>query len=522
MPLKLNTPVMEAELERILHSRCFRSRKSLKRLLSYVVKQATLDKAPELSQYQIAVAALGKCTDFDATTDPLVRIQIGRLRKQLDDYYATEGRYNPVRITLPKGSYQPALLLQNIYPPTLLEAYVPSLSKGPCLMCVPRNFTQDAGSGWFFIAQFARDYVSALSRFSFCQILFVDEQRPVAESMEDNWGGARADFVQLLDLYADDTGFKLESSLIQTQTKQVIWALSFSLGASYPVPNMLSLIFKRLAHETIAYDPGVIHSYWARQLLESNATIAAHHQVLVAVRQFIWASSPASFEQSFRSCQQRLEDCPQDVIALFVYANHCFTEYATKFNVIDNPKARIIHAANRMLQLAPNNPYSYLYYALACLFQEDYDSCRFALEQARSLNSLDSYLDVQLGLIYLALGDWQHGSELIQSSINLSPSYPDWYHIPLCVCHYQQGNYLKAMQEAKKIKFKHFWTPMLRTALLHCNNKFEQGRQEYLKLVNDYPDFIQASKNVMHHFPQTTYRVLQQLWAHIPALPKQP
>ena len=62
---------------------------------------------------------------------------------------------------------------------------------------------------------------------------------------------------------------------------------------------------------------------------------------------------------------------------------------------------------------------------------------------------------------------------------------------------------------------------MLRTALLHCNNKFEQGRQEYLKLVNDYPDFIQASKNVMHHFPQTTYRVLQQLWAHIPALPKQ-
>lgn len=521
MSLELNATLIEAELERILQSRCFRSRKSLRRLLSYVVRQLTLGKTDKLSQYQIAVEALGKCTDFDATIDPLVRIQVGRLRKQLDDYYSTEGRYNPLRITLPKGSYQLALMHSpQTTPIALVEAGVSSLSKGPSLMCIPRNFTQDEGGAWSFITQFARDYVSTLSRFSFCQVLFVDEQNQAMGSAKDSRGRSRADFVQLLDLCADETGFKLESSLVETQTKQVIWTRNFTLGATYPAANVCSLIFKQLAHETVAYDPGIIHSYWARQLLKSHAAIASHHQVLVAVRQFIWTASSASFEQSFRSCQQRLEAFPQDVIALFVYVNHCFTEYASKFNVIDNPKARIIHAANLMLQLAPDNPYTYLYYALACLFQEDYDSCQLALAQARTLNSLDSYLDVQLGLVYLALGNWELGASLIQSSINLSPSYPDWYHIPLCVCYFQQGHYLRAMQEAKKIKLKHFWTPMLRTALFHCNNKLRQGRQEYLKLVSDYPDFLQTSQQVMQHFPNSAHRVLQQLWSHLPALPK--
>lgn len=522
MQSELDTRLIEAELERVLSSRCFRSRRSLKRLLSYLVKQTLLDKKQQLTQNQIAVEVFGKSTDFDSGIDPLVRVQVGRLRKQLDDYYATEGRHNALQIKLAKGSYQPTLRdnTNSTHYPILSHTAV--FSQGPSLLCVPRSFTPDKERDWFYISQFGRDYVKSLRRFSFCQILLAEEISKSTCFTLDSGLPSGADFVQLLDLYVDEKGFNLKSSLVQTHTQQIIWALSLSLGTTYPEPNLLELVFKRLAHEIVAYDPGIIHSHWARQLLDSSKPIAAQHQVLVAVRQFIWTNSASSFEQSFRSCQQRLEAFPQDVIALFVYANHCFTEYAMKFNVIADPKAKIIRASSLMLQWAPDNPYSQLYYALACLFREDYDACRLALEQAQTLNALDSYLDVQLGLIYLALGDWELGANLLQGSINLSPNYPDWYHLPLCVCYFQQGHYLKAMQEAKRIRLKHFWTPMLRTALLHCNNKLEQGRHEYLKLVGDYPDFFQASQQVMHYLPGGAHRVLQQLWAHIPALPKKP
>ena len=43
--------------------------------------------------------------DFDAQTDPLVRVEAGRLRRRLIEYYADEGRDDPVRLELPRGSY---------------------------------------------------------------------------------------------------------------------------------------------------------------------------------------------------------------------------------------------------------------------------------------------------------------------------------------------------------------------------------------------------------------------------------
>ncbi len=47
----------------------------------------------------------GRPPDFDAQTDPLVRVEAGRLRRRLIEYYAEEGRDDPVRLELPRGSY---------------------------------------------------------------------------------------------------------------------------------------------------------------------------------------------------------------------------------------------------------------------------------------------------------------------------------------------------------------------------------------------------------------------------------
>lgn len=104
---------VQAELGRILGSRCFRTCKALRKFLAYVVTQSVAGRGGDISQYTVAVRGLGKGAGFNAAKDPIVRIQASRLRRQLDDYYSTEGRFDPLRISLPMRSYRPSFVPHN-------------------------------------------------------------------------------------------------------------------------------------------------------------------------------------------------------------------------------------------------------------------------------------------------------------------------------------------------------------------------------------------------------------------------
>lgn len=49
----------------------------------------------------------GRNASFDAQSDPVVRIEAGRIRRALERYYLVCGSRDPIRVTIPKGSYSP-------------------------------------------------------------------------------------------------------------------------------------------------------------------------------------------------------------------------------------------------------------------------------------------------------------------------------------------------------------------------------------------------------------------------------
>ena len=518
--MKIDIATIEAELERILNSHCFRLHKTLQKFLAYIVTQSLAGKRGNITQYGIAVEGLGKQTDFDATENPLIRVQAGRLRKQLDAYYTSEGRFNPMRISLPNGSYQPVFTQHQAeakHNLALLDDATHSLSQGPGIVCIPRTFVAQEALGWPFITRLARDYVTALTHFNFCQVLFADET-PWRQTNwpDDAWYQYGADFALFLDLHDEASGYNLKCSLVHSLTRRIIWANSFPLGKHYPEAAILNPIFKHIAHDTLNYESGLAHNAWVIQKLDSGQALTARHQVLVAVRQYLRNPSATTFRTSLQACEQQLKKNPHDVQALLVYNKHCAAEYALKYRVLKSASARFTETTDTLLQLAPNNAYSHSDHAMACLLDENHEQCRAAAAIAQSINPLDSYLNIQLGLIYIGLDEWQTGAQLIQDTINISQNYTDWYHIPLSLYHYREGRYLAAMQEIKKVRLKHLWTPMLRTALYQCNQRLENGAQEYRKLVNEYPDFIQTGRQLTQTFPQKASRVLNHLWSHIP------
>lgn len=83
---------------------------SLRKLLNYIVSMTLKGEERNLKAYTIAVEALGRGPSFDATSDPIVRVEARRLRKVLNDYYSGDGNAAPVRILLPKGRYVPVFV----------------------------------------------------------------------------------------------------------------------------------------------------------------------------------------------------------------------------------------------------------------------------------------------------------------------------------------------------------------------------------------------------------------------------
>ena len=105
MTIRSVDQLRSAQLQRILESRTFRNTEVLKKLLSYLGQKALAGENEGLKEYIIGVEAFGKAPDYDPKADSGVRVQAGKLRQKLEEYYRTEGMRDPLLVDLPKGQF---------------------------------------------------------------------------------------------------------------------------------------------------------------------------------------------------------------------------------------------------------------------------------------------------------------------------------------------------------------------------------------------------------------------------------
>src|SRR5438105_5408877 len=96
------------QLDRLLQSRILHGSESLRAFLKFVVLKSVENQETQLKEYIIATEVFGRSTSYDSRNDSVVRVQAGRLRAKLQEYYATEGKHDRVLIDLPKGHYSPS------------------------------------------------------------------------------------------------------------------------------------------------------------------------------------------------------------------------------------------------------------------------------------------------------------------------------------------------------------------------------------------------------------------------------
>jgi hypothetical protein len=94
-----------AQIEKLVASQVLHGSESLCKLLRYLAKHALDHPGTPIKEYQIATEVFGRSADFDPQLDSMVRVQAGRLRGKLAEYYSTNGTDDGIVVELPRGTY---------------------------------------------------------------------------------------------------------------------------------------------------------------------------------------------------------------------------------------------------------------------------------------------------------------------------------------------------------------------------------------------------------------------------------
>ena len=70
-----------------------------------------------LKEYAIAVEVFERDASYDPAIDATVRVEAGRLRSRLREYYAEQGKNDTLVIDMPKGGYRATVTVRPIAAP---------------------------------------------------------------------------------------------------------------------------------------------------------------------------------------------------------------------------------------------------------------------------------------------------------------------------------------------------------------------------------------------------------------------
>jgi len=105
-PAPLENSPVRAQLERVTNSRIFAGAHRSQLFLRYVVEHSIDHPSEPLKEYSIAIDVFDRDASYDPAVNNTVRVEAGRLRSRLLEYYTGEGQADPLLIEIPRGGYR--------------------------------------------------------------------------------------------------------------------------------------------------------------------------------------------------------------------------------------------------------------------------------------------------------------------------------------------------------------------------------------------------------------------------------
>ena len=161
----------------------------------------------------------------------------------------------------------------------------------------------------------------------------------------------------------------------------------------------------------------------------------------------------ADLHESARSClEQAIRTDPEYARAWALLAHIYADEYRAFYNTLPDARGRSLAAAQRAVELDPDDVLSYQALSVAQFINGPADIALDTAKKAVEMNPHNNEALFQLGMRTAFAGDWDQGFELAQRAITESPTAPTWYQYIPALYHYVKGDYEQARTAIEQIR----------------------------------------------------------------------
>lgn len=512
---------IRAAVAAIAQCPAFVASKQLSAFLNYVVEKSLSGEADRIKAYSIATEALGRSDRFDPSSDPIVRVEAGRLRRALAAYYDGEGAPALIRIVIPRGSYvprferravspegaktRPARARRMLWPLWLLVGLLvvavviataprwlelaglrprddsPMMPVAALKPTVPRVFI-----GPFKIADgamiagltadgFSSKVATAMARFDNVTVV----AKPEGE----------ADYTVSGTLEEGPTDVVASVLLVHRISGRVVWSSRFEAPRD-PIQPVVPLdgLVRNITVE-IVQPYGILMADRLARTSEDDDGFAC------IIHSFdYWRSFDDSHHVASRTCLEDLTRRYPNYALSFAQLAFLYVDEA-RFGFDPRPgKAALVRAlqsAMMAVQLAPTSARAHQALSYAYFASGHFDRAIDAAQKAVDLNPFDTDIAADFGRILIVEGRYQQGLDLIDASAKANAAYPGWYDLYRALAAFQMSDTAAMRRYLARTDLKaHPLAPILRLIAANRAGMSDETDAILSDIRTRFPDLV--------------------------------
>lgn len=504
-------PVREVrlELERIFASSDFDGSRRSRELLTFIVEESLAERGEAITQATLATRVFGRREDFDPVTDPIVRIQAGRLRRSLERYYLLSGKGNPVRIELPKGSYV-ATFREATAAETAGQQRRPTdgrpIGDWPIVEIGP--FETASGD----LAEAAEHLVETLAS-ELNAYRTVRVAVPQADRRQPGSGPGR--FAVSGRLRRQRQRLRVTARLLDRSTGLQVWGEGFETQPTKE-PQATQLDgFARAIAARLGSEEGVVVQLLSSELRNHPEIDATCYAAILGAYDFFFRREPANVGPVLRALREAVQAEPGCALAWTLLSRLYVANYALGESPKQTPIDEAVSYAHTGVRLDPMCRIARCSLAAALLVKGDVEGAREQLEQALEMNAGSLVYLEMIGWLLTLCGEWERGPALLRIATERNPCHLPHASIGLWIAHLRRGEYEKAYRAAVDLRDPtFFWRSLMRACCLGHLGRAEEAKAEVAELLRHRPDFKARGRTLIGHFfkfPEMTDRIVEGL-----------
>jgi TolB-like protein len=455
--LTIDNTVFKNEAEIIFASSIFQQSPTLQKLLGFILKTAIEGNTITLKEYTIGVYALGKTPDFDPKKDPIVRIHMYRLRKALEQYYASEGSNRPKIISIPKGAYIPELIERiGVEKAAAAPPKIEHFRKRISIAVLPFTCGENDDDCKFFSDGLPDQLSTQLTRYSELSVISYFSCRQFSGAIKDiRQAGLLLDALYVLtgSIQTHGSTLRIRVHLTRSDSEEQIWAQEFE--SKRDTKNLFDIQDEMVWQviSRIAGHYGVISRNLSRLPPQKSPSDIGIYNAIFWYYHFVRDLSEDIFFKAENAMKTAVKFDPEYALAWAVLGEVLvggfFMGYKSKTE-IHQLEAAFRYGKNAVT-LDPDCQHGYQTIALAGIFNQQHGQSLQTIEAWEKITPPEPGIKGAMGFILICCGEYDRGHQMLIESIQLNPYYQWWFNAGLSFYYLHKKEYEQAIYWAEKM-----------------------------------------------------------------------